>query len=271
MAEQQNFPLGTTARYIAASQTEQKKISNGGAGTIYYDDTPAVSSGTNDGSIVTGASATFATGVWIASASTSQAWVFDAVGDVATEDVTVSDDLTVGGDFDVGGDAIIADDLTVTAGPLALLSDTTTNLSGITLGSAADTQVYRSGVGQVTINGSGGYAGQLALGAELMANSYVRFNNAGGEATGILGHDGSSGAAALVLGSGLDVFIKRVAASVLLSNAAVATSRTTIPADGDLSAGQMAIWFDATNGAAKLKIKAKEAGGTVRVGEVALT
>lgn len=43
------------------------------------------------------------------------------------------------------------------------------------------------------------------------------------------------------------------------------------PADGDLSAGQVALWFDATNGAAKLKIKGKSANGTVVVGEVALT
>lgn len=47
--------------------------------------------------------------------------------------------------------------------------------------------------------------------------------------------------------------------------------QTAAPADGDLSNGQAAIWFDATNGAAKLKIKAKQANGTVVVGEVALT
>jgi hypothetical protein len=43
------------------------------------------------------------------------------------------------------------------------------------------------------------------------------------------------------------------------------------PADGDLAAGDMAIWFDQTNGAGKLKIKAKTANGTVAVGELALT
>lgn len=40
------------------------------------------------------------------------------------------------------------------------------------------------------------------------------------------------------------------------------------PADGDLAAGQMAIWFDDTNGAAKLMIKAKQADGTVKTGSV---
>jgi hypothetical protein len=48
-------------------------------------------------------------------------------------------------------------------------------------------------------------------------------------------------------------------------------AKTSAPADADLSAGEMAIWFDSTNGAAKLKVKAKEAGGTVRTGELALT
>lgn len=43
------------------------------------------------------------------------------------------------------------------------------------------------------------------------------------------------------------------------------------PADGELVAGELALWFDQTNGAAKLKLKGKSANGTVVVGEVALT
>jgi len=43
------------------------------------------------------------------------------------------------------------------------------------------------------------------------------------------------------------------------------------PADADLSAGECALWFDQTNGAAKLKIKAKQANGTVKTGEVTLS
>jgi hypothetical protein len=43
------------------------------------------------------------------------------------------------------------------------------------------------------------------------------------------------------------------------------------PADADLAAGDCALWFDQTNGAAKLTIKAKQANGTVVNGEVALT
>jgi len=42
------------------------------------------------------------------------------------------------------------------------------------------------------------------------------------------------------------------------------------PADGDLAAGECALWFDQTNGAAKLMIKAKQADGTVKTASVAL-
>lgn len=42
------------------------------------------------------------------------------------------------------------------------------------------------------------------------------------------------------------------------------------PADADLAANEMALWFDSTNGAAKLMIKGKSANGTVVTGEVAL-
>lgn len=48
------------------------------------------------------------------------------------------------------------------------------------------------------------------------------------------------------------------------------TRKAAAPADAELSAGEVAIWFDPTNGAAKVMFKAKETGGTVRTGEVAL-
>lgn len=48
------------------------------------------------------------------------------------------------------------------------------------------------------------------------------------------------------------------------------TKKNAAPADADLIAGEMALWFDQTNGAAKLMVKAKEAGGTVRTATVAL-
>jgi hypothetical protein len=51
----------------------------------------------------------------------------------------------------------------------------------------------------------------------------------------------------------------------------VLTRKTTAPADTDLAANEMAIWFDSTNGAAKMMIKAKQANGTVVSGNVSLT
>jgi hypothetical protein len=47
-------------------------------------------------------------------------------------------------------------------------------------------------------------------------------------------------------------------------------SATTAPPDDELTATELAFWFDATNGAAKLMLKGKTANGTVVTGEVAL-
>ena len=49
------------------------------------------------------------------------------------------------------------------------------------------------------------------------------------------------------------------------------TRKTSAPADGELAASEVALWFDSTNGAAKLMIKGKSADGTVVTGSVALT
>ena len=42
------------------------------------------------------------------------------------------------------------------------------------------------------------------------------------------------------------------------------------PADADIATSEVAFWFDNTAGAAKVKFKGKDSGGTVRTGEVAL-
>jgi hypothetical protein len=49
------------------------------------------------------------------------------------------------------------------------------------------------------------------------------------------------------------------------------TRKTAAPADADIATSEMALWFDNTAGAAKLMIKAKDSGGTVRTGSVSLT
>lgn len=49
------------------------------------------------------------------------------------------------------------------------------------------------------------------------------------------------------------------------------TRKSSEVADTELAAGELALWLDATNGTASLKIKAKQADGTVRRAEVPLT
>jgi hypothetical protein len=48
------------------------------------------------------------------------------------------------------------------------------------------------------------------------------------------------------------------------------TAKTSAPADADLAAGELAYWFDSTNGAAMARFKGKQANGTVVSGAVAL-
>ncbi|GAB2888887.1 hypothetical protein [Nocardioides pacificus] len=48
-------------------------------------------------------------------------------------------------------------------------------------------------------------------------------------------------------------------------------AKTVAPMDADLANGELSIYVDATSGAMKLMIKARDAGGTLRTGSVALT
>jgi hypothetical protein len=57
----------------------------------------------------------------------------------------------------------------------------------------------------------------------------------------------------------------------VLAGGAIATSATFAPADGDIDTGQVALWFDDTNGASALKIKGKSADGTVVTATIPLT
>lgn len=80
-----------------------------------------------------------------------------------------------------------------------------------------------------------------------------------------------------------DVGIKRNGIGVLEVNTGTAgafaalkgtymiTTQVSAPADAALAASQVLLWFDDTNGLAKLKIKGKSADGTVVTGEVILT
>jgi hypothetical protein len=48
------------------------------------------------------------------------------------------------------------------------------------------------------------------------------------------------------------------------------TRKSSAPADADLATGELALWFDSSAGAARLMVKAKDAGGTVRTATIAL-
>lgn len=47
--------------------------------------------------------------------------------------------------------------------------------------------------------------------------------------------------------------------------------RGAAPADGDLAAGELALWFDPSTAAPKLMMKGRDAGGSIRTGSVDLT
>jgi hypothetical protein len=53
-------------------------------------------------------------------------------------------------------------------------------------------------------------------------------------------------------------------------NGCLGTTVNVAPADADVNTSEVQIWFDNSAGAAKIKFKAKDSGGTVRTGEVAL-
>ncbi len=62
-----------------------------------------------------------------------------------------------------------------------------------------------------------------------------------------------------------------VKASGLDKGAYIYTMLNAAPADAALAAGQAMFWFDSTNGAAKLMVKAKQADGSVKTGSVTLS
>jgi hypothetical protein len=57
----------------------------------------------------------------------------------------------------------------------------------------------------------------------------------------------------------------------LADDVGILTSTTAAPNDAALNAGELAIYFDSTNGASALKVKAKTTNGTVATATVPLT
>ncbi len=64
---------------------------------------------------------------------------------------------------------------------------------------------------------------------------------------------------------------KKLDVNGYLRGAGVFNTLNSAPADEDLAPGECALWFDKTNGAAKLMIKAKQNDGTVKTGSVSLS
>jgi hypothetical protein len=82
--------------------------------------------------------------------------------------------------------------------------------------------------------------------------------------------DGAQRLAAVTGSTGQFIGVVQDAAGQMRPVVLVLTNHSA-PADGTIAAGDCALWFDQTNGAAKLMVKAKQADGTVRTGSLALT
>ena len=122
-----------------------------------------------------------------------------------------------------------------------------------------NTQVYYKAINSNTalsvgINNQRGTAILDVQGAGNVANPVARLRPMASATGGILRVEDSSGN----LQGGFD------------KNGHLHIAKNAAPADADIAAGQCFFWFDATNGAAKLKIKGKSANGTVVAGEIAL-
>jgi hypothetical protein len=92
-------------------------------------------------------------------------------------------------------------------------------------------------------------------------SEWIRGNAANGE---VYFPGGNVGIGTVSPGKKLDVngYIRGIGVFNTLNSA---------PADGDLAAGECAWWFDKTDGAAKLMIKAKQNDGTVKTASISLS
>ncbi len=110
----------------------------------------------------------------------------------------------------------------------------------------------------------------LTLGAGCPTDMTVVGNGAAGSPSqmgfegGIVNVSGSVISGSNVIASSSGSFGGTVEAAYLRVTA------NSAPADSSLDAGEVAMWFDKTDGAAKLMFKAKQANGTVKTGSVAV-
>jgi hypothetical protein len=140
------------------------------------------------------------------------------------------------------------------------------------------------------ISGNGGGGGGLAIPFDVTGGNTELAADAGGTLTLTaltpqtaeldLGQDWNANFVR-ILGNG-GVIAHGDTATVLAGNLAadsgagispkwgVISWRNTAPADSDLFPGGCALWYDPTNGASKLMVKAQQADGTVKTAAIAL-
>lgn len=129
---------------------------------------------------------------------------------------------------------------------------------GVSSDDVLDASFTASGGTDSTVHVSGRHGALVCTGDG--TDSTVRVDSAGGFIA-------QAGAAASVLldlknSAGTSLVQGRATGFVLMMHSA--------PADGDLAAGDCALWFDQTNGASKLMVKGKSANGTVVAASIAL-
>ncbi len=121
--------------------------------------------------------------------------------------------------------------------------------------SSSGTELATDNFGRLTITGKGGNNGELDIIDDSTTGLVILSNGRGFE--------GDEAAAAIVLLVGTDHIFQVDSTELKFHiNAALI--------DSALSAGDCALWYDSTNGASKLMVKAKQADGTVKTAAVAL-
>lgn len=129
---------------------------------------------------------------------------------------------------------------------------------GVGLASTSGTTLAVDTFGDLTVTGQGANTGQVEVLAAGNSNTATLDSGAGLNVASDSGrvllqnHDGS------------------VKTLLGLQGVKVSLFLTAAPGTGNLSAGEMALWFDQTNGASKLMVQAKSANGTLVAGSLAL-
>lgn len=130
-----SFTVGAVnAVLVAADAENQKKISNGSGGELFYKNASDVDTG--DTGLAVGASVTTEENLWIISETQSKVYVQHVEGKTV-QDLTTTDDVTVGDDAEVKGKLTVVETSTlkgnVTAEGTATVKKTATVEEGLTV------------------------------------------------------------------------------------------------------------------------------------------